>query len=718
VPPASPSLTESTSQGSILLIEEYDALAAAISSALRKFAPGHAVHVARTLNEAKTLARTIEPALLVIDFDPAFPGLSAFLQKLQTSQPDTRALLLAGKLPPEVSKAARSVSALQFIEKPFDVPDFGAAVQALLGPWRESETATSRGTLHDLTVADLLIAQCAGVRTVAIEVTNGHGKTGEIHIRHGTPVHAEAGRKSGNEALAEILDWRDIEARERERTVSTRRTLQAGWPDVLAEAARKAKPRPVRPTRKAAPALPKTGKKLVLVDDTEMLLIFVEDVLMTSGGNFQITTAMNGVNGVKEIARAKPDLVLLDYSLPDMNGDEVCRRLLENDATSRVPVLMMSGHVHEMSKAAASLDNVVATIEKPFLSDALVSLVETVIREGRAVKKKAAGRKPSSPQPPPAPVAEPPPPKVIARKEVTVVPEVKAPPPQVEPVPVVTPAKPQVEPSIRRRAPKQPEPSPRLGSVVGKARRAIEHLRRQVVPEQKAAPEPPAPEPTPPLPVERPPEDFTPGPPPAPPQGPVEVVSTRVLSEGPNEVILTLFLDVVSVQLTPELRMGAIRARPTSGEVSLHVVSEGPWSQLPQTGFMLGTVGLDEKGRIASMRLIPTQTPVRRAPTQNALQIGAVSVVPIDHSTRMQLTTAPERPMTLQLLASLELAGVELSPTFQVSQIVLKDHGHPIRVTLSSQASGQEPNGTDCETLDVVLDRSSRIKEILLNPVR
>jgi len=147
VPPASPSLTESTSQGSILLIEEYDALAAAISSALRKFAPGHAVHVARTLNEAKTLARTIEPALLVIDFDPAFPGLSAFLQKLQTSQPDTRALLLAGKLPPEVSKAARSVSALQFIEKPFDVPDFGAAVQALLGPWRESETATSRGTL-------------------------------------------------------------------------------------------------------------------------------------------------------------------------------------------------------------------------------------------------------------------------------------------------------------------------------------------------------------------------------------------------------------------------------------------------------------------------------------------------------------------------------------------------------------------------------------------
>src|SRR5213079_3312398 len=89
-----------------------------------------------------------------------------------------------------------------------------------------------------------------------------------------------------------------------------------------------------------------------------------------------------------EIERAKPDLVLLDYSLPDINGDEVCRRLLHNDKTSRIPVLMMSGHVPEMSKAAATLDNVVATIAKPFLSEALVGLVEETLAEGRPVRKK------------------------------------------------------------------------------------------------------------------------------------------------------------------------------------------------------------------------------------------------------------------------------------------------------------------------------------------
>src|SRR5260370_41216809 len=70
-----------------------------------------------------------------------------------------------------------------------------------------------------------------------------------------------------------------------------------------------------------------------------------------------------------------PALVLLDSSLPDFNGDELCERLLENETTARVPVLMMSGHIREMNAAAARLPTVVAKIEKPFLSGAFVDLV-------------------------------------------------------------------------------------------------------------------------------------------------------------------------------------------------------------------------------------------------------------------------------------------------------------------------------------------------------
>ncbi|MDB6147007.1 MAG: Acetoacetate metabolism regulatory protein AtoC, partial [Spartobacteria bacterium] len=284
MPPASQSPIGTTSQGSILLIEEYDALASAITSALKKFAPRHVTHVARSLAEAKTIAQKIAPSLIVIDFDPAFAGLSAFLQKMQASHPDARVLVIAGKIPREIATESRSFGALQFVGKPFDVPDFGAAVQALLGPWTESETARPRGTLLSLGLPDVLLAQSAGARTVAMEIKNDAGKSGEIHLRQGVVAHAEAGKKAGPEALREMLAWSDIEVREREKPRASRLTVDGGWMELVIEAFQIAKARQTPPPVKDVPPKPhhKTGKKIVAVDDTEMLLIFVEDVLMTA----------------------------------------------------------------------------------------------------------------------------------------------------------------------------------------------------------------------------------------------------------------------------------------------------------------------------------------------------------------------------------------------------------------------------------------------------
>ncbi|MFL6514372.1 MAG: response regulator [Chthoniobacterales bacterium] len=812
MPAASHSPSGTTSQGSILLIEEYDALAAAITSALKKFAPAHQVHVARNLTEAKAAAKSLKPELFVIDFDPAFPGLTPFLQKIQKTHGDACALIIAGKLPAKLAGSTRSAGALQFVEKPFDVHDFGAAVQALLGPWRESETATTRSTLEDLSLAELLIAQCAGARTIAVEVSNENGKSGEILLNHGTPTHAEVGRKSGEDALREMLGWRTIEVREGERPRSTRRTIEEHWPDVIIESVRPPKPKKRTAPPKAAPAKAavQPAKKLVLVDDTEMLLIFVEDVLTTSGANFQITTAPTGLSGIEEIGRIQPDLVLLDYSLPDINGGEVCRRLLQNSATARIPVLMMSGHVVEMAQAGATLENIVATIEKPFRGESLVSLVQQVLTEGRRVPKKVPPARKAAlvvtapaPAPPsklPAPTATPraehrppepaveqpaatpsapasapaerdPPAATVSQPpaepvqpppaEPTTLPE-QHPAPTVEPVPATEslisapqtsgmlkesipappvektpPAAPKASPPPSTPPPPSAKPEQRIPpseSVVDKARRAIGNLRRQIAPKEENWEEKPA-VPSPPAgPVEQPASETAAIPPAAPaaevlvpklekpPEGPVlqpksaepEVMATRVVSEGPNEVVLSLFLEVVSVQLTPELRMGSIRARPSSGEVSLHVLSPGALSNLPRTGFKLGPVGLDDRGRIRTVRLVPTQQPVKDATTQHSLQIGAVSVVPIDSTSRMQLTPAAGAPMTLQLLANLELAGVELSSTFQIAQIVLRDRGQPIRVTMNSH----EQNGTACETVDVRLDRFAQIKELMLDPIR
>jgi len=111
-------------------------------------------------------------------------------------------------------------------------------------------------------------------------------------------------------------------------------------------------------------------------------LIFVEDSLALADPTLQMTTALTGLHGVKEAARIIPDLVLVDYVLPDIKGDEVCRRIGRNDSTALVPIIMMSGHVHEMTAAAGKLPNVVATIPKPFISDALVGLVQQTLKKG------------------------------------------------------------------------------------------------------------------------------------------------------------------------------------------------------------------------------------------------------------------------------------------------------------------------------------------------
>ena len=85
------------------------------------------------------------------------------------------------------------------------------------------------------------------------------------------------------------------------------------------------------------PAAAKSGNKILVIDDTEMLLVFVADVLATAGRNFRIVTTPSGAEGLRLATNERPDLVLLDYSLTDMTGDKVCRALLENPTTAASP---------------------------------------------------------------------------------------------------------------------------------------------------------------------------------------------------------------------------------------------------------------------------------------------------------------------------------------------------------------------------------------------
>jgi CheY-like chemotaxis protein/Tfp pilus assembly protein PilZ len=81
-------------------------------------------------------------------------------------------------------------------------------------------------------------------------------------------------------------------------------------------------------------------KKVLLVDDVRLFLQLEETFFKRTG--CQIFTAASGGEALDIAAKHKPDLILLDYLMPDMNGDEVCRRLKGAEGTQKIPIIIVS----------------------------------------------------------------------------------------------------------------------------------------------------------------------------------------------------------------------------------------------------------------------------------------------------------------------------------------------------------------------------------------
>ena len=111
-----------------------------------------------------------------------------------------------------------------------------------------------------------------------------------------------------------------------------------------------------------------TRRKVLVIDDSQMLLGFAKEVL--SNANYDVLTAPSAREGVQVAAQDPPDLILLDYVLPDMKGVDVIARLSENGATASVPVIYMTGFGHRVQPGEIS-GNVIASLNKPFTSDLL-----------------------------------------------------------------------------------------------------------------------------------------------------------------------------------------------------------------------------------------------------------------------------------------------------------------------------------------------------------
>ena len=115
-----------------------------------------------------------------------------------------------------------------------------------------------------------------------------------------------------------------------------------------------------------------------MIDDDASILKLVSDVLAEEG--FSVTTASNGEEGIKKVYRSKPNLVILDLRLPDMDGFQICQTLKKDKSVSSIPIIMLTVKSTKSSTVAGLEMGADDYIVKPFNQEELVARVKTVLR--------------------------------------------------------------------------------------------------------------------------------------------------------------------------------------------------------------------------------------------------------------------------------------------------------------------------------------------------
>jgi two-component system, cell cycle response regulator DivK len=135
---------------------------------------------------------------------------------------------------------------------------------------------------------------------------------------------------------------------------------------------------PQAQSQEAAHSAGRPAPLILVVDDFEDNRAMYAEYLSYSG--YRVEQASNGEEAVELTQRLKPDVVVMDLSLPIMDGWEATRRLKADERTKHIPIIALTGHAlagHSRGAQEAGCD---AFLAKPCLPEKLVAKVEELIR--------------------------------------------------------------------------------------------------------------------------------------------------------------------------------------------------------------------------------------------------------------------------------------------------------------------------------------------------
>lgn len=126
-----------------------------------------------------------------------------------------------------------------------------------------------------------------------------------------------------------------------------------------------------------------TKRRVMVVDDDPDALALMEKILVEDG--FELIKVSNATEVGLKAAQLSPDLILLDFLMPEVNGFEVCKALRDNEMTRGVPIMAVTclTKEHDIERIFASGAD--EYLPKPFKVDQLLEKVRDLMGRGRAI---------------------------------------------------------------------------------------------------------------------------------------------------------------------------------------------------------------------------------------------------------------------------------------------------------------------------------------------
>ena len=123
------------------------------------------------------------------------------------------------------------------------------------------------------------------------------------------------------------------------------------------------------------------NKRILIVDDEKDILEMLKYNLEKEG--FDVNSALNGKSAVEIAGKIKPDLILLDIMMPEMDGLEVLTRLKGKTETATIPVILLTAKVQYEDVLGGYKLGADYYITKPFTSTQLVNGINLLLGEGK-----------------------------------------------------------------------------------------------------------------------------------------------------------------------------------------------------------------------------------------------------------------------------------------------------------------------------------------------